>query len=41
MMKDLMHMHLATTKDELVARYTKDYPADVMAWDAAMSMIRP
>jgi hypothetical protein len=33
-LKDLMHMHLSTTKDELVARYTKNYAADVQAWDA-------
>jgi hypothetical protein len=34
-----MHMHLSTTKDELVARYTKDYPADVKAWDAVYTHI--
>jgi hypothetical protein len=32
-LKDMMHMHLSTTKDELVARYTKNYPADVKAYD--------
>jgi hypothetical protein len=37
--KDLMHMHLSTTKAELVARYTKDYPADVKAWDAVYAHI--
>ena len=37
--KDLMHMHLATTKTELVARYTMDYPADVAAWDAVYTHI--
>src|SRR5512137_1413534 len=37
--KDLMHMHLSTTKDELVARYTMDYPADVKAWDAVYAHI--
>ena len=37
--KDLMHMHLATTKTELVARATKDYPADVIAWDAVYTHI--
>jgi hypothetical protein len=31
--KDMMHMHLSTTKDELVARYTMNYPADVKAYD--------
>ena len=38
-LEDLMHMHLSTTKDELVARYTKNYPADVQAWDAVYSHI--
>ena len=37
--KDLMHMHLSTTKTELVARYTKDYTADVQAWDAVYAHI--
>jgi len=37
--KDLMHMHLATTKTELVARYSKDYQADVQAWDAVYAHI--
>lgn len=32
-LKDLLYTHLSTTKDELVARYTKDYAADVAAWD--------
>jgi hypothetical protein len=32
-LKDLMHMHLSTTKDELVARYTANYPGDVKAYD--------
>jgi len=37
--KDLMHMHLSTTKAELVARATKNYPADVQAWDAVYTHI--
>jgi hypothetical protein len=37
--KDLMHMHLSTTKDELVARYTQNYTADVQAWDAVYAHI--
>jgi hypothetical protein len=37
--KDLMHMHLSTTKDELVARYTMDYPADVKAYDVVYGHI--
>jgi hypothetical protein len=37
--KDLMHMHLSTTKAELVARYTQDYPADVKAWDTVYTHI--
>ncbi len=37
--KDLMHMHLSTTKTELVARYTKNYTADVLAWDAVYAHI--
>ena len=37
--RDLMHMHLATTKTKLVARYSKDYPADVIAWDAVYTHI--
>ena len=37
--KDLMHMHLSTTRDELVARYTKNYTADVQAWDAVYAHI--
>jgi hypothetical protein len=37
--KDLMYMHLSTTKDELVARYTGNYTADVQAWDAVYSHI--
>ena len=37
--KDLMHMHLSTTKTELVARYSKDYTADVQAWDAVYGHI--
>lgn len=32
-LKDLMHMHLSTTKDELVARYTANFPGDVKAYD--------
>jgi hypothetical protein len=38
-LKDMMHMHLSTTKDELVARSTKDYPADVKAWDVVYAHI--
>jgi hypothetical protein len=38
-LEDMMHMHLSTTKDELVARYTKNYPADVQAWDTVYSHI--
>jgi hypothetical protein len=34
-----MHMHLSTTKDELVARYSKDYPADVKAYDVVYAHI--
>jgi hypothetical protein len=37
--KDLMHMHLSTTKEELVARYTMNYPADVQAWDTVYTHI--
>jgi hypothetical protein len=37
--QDLMHMHLSTTKDELVARATMNYPADVQAWDAVYAHI--
>ena len=32
-LKDLLHMHLATTKDELVARYSGNYTADIIAYD--------
>ena len=32
--KGLMYTHLSTTKAEVVARYTKNYTADVQAWDA-------
>ncbi|MDD1674923.1 MAG: hypothetical protein LUQ13_04680, partial [Methanomicrobiales archaeon] len=32
-LKDLLHMHLATTKDELVARATMNWTADVTAYD--------
>ena len=38
-LKDLLHMHLSTTKDELVARYTMNYPADVAAYDAVYNHI--
>ncbi len=37
--QDLMSMHLSTTKTELVARYTKNYTADVQAWDAVYTHI--
>jgi len=37
--KDLMHMHLSTTKTELVARYSENYTADVQAWDAVYAHI--
>lgn len=32
-LKELMHMHLLTTRDELVARHTGNYTADVDAYD--------
>jgi hypothetical protein len=38
-LKDLMHTHLSTTKDELVARATKNYPADTQAYDAVYAHI--
>ena len=38
--KDLMYTHLATTKDELVARYKMNYPADVAAWDIVYDHIK-
>ena len=38
-LKTMMYTHLATTKDELVARYTKDYPADVKAYDVVYDHI--
>ena len=38
--KDLMYTHLSTTKDELVARYTMNYPADVAAWDIVYDHIK-
>lgn len=38
-LKDIMHMHLSTTKDELVARYTMNYPADVKAYDVVYNHI--
>ena len=38
-LQDLMHAHLATTKAELVARYTKNYTADVEAYDAVYNHI--
>ncbi len=38
-LKDMMHMHLSTTKDELVARYTMNYPADVQAYDVVYAHI--
>jgi hypothetical protein len=38
-LRDMMHMHLATTKAELVARATKDYAADVKAYDAVYAHI--
>ena len=38
-LKDLLHMHLATTKAELVARYTGNYPADVAAYDTVYNHI--
>jgi hypothetical protein len=37
--KNLMYMHLSTTKDELVARATQNYPADVTAWDAVYNHV--
>jgi hypothetical protein len=38
-LQDLMSMHLSTTKAELVARYTKNYTADVQAYDAVYAHI--
>jgi uncharacterized protein YukE len=38
-LKNLLYMHLATTKDELVARYTMNYPADVKAYDTVYNHI--
>jgi hypothetical protein len=38
-LKSLMYMHLSTTKDELVARYTMNYPADVQAYDVVYAHI--
>ncbi|MDD1707355.1 MAG: hypothetical protein LUO81_04065, partial [Methanoregulaceae archaeon] len=38
-LKDMMYTHLATTKDELVARYTANYPADVKAYDTVYNHI--
>ncbi len=38
-LKDLLYRHLSTTKDELVARYTMDYTADVAAWDVVYDHI--
>jgi hypothetical protein len=37
--RNMMYMHLSTTKDELVARATQNYPADVTAWDAVYTHI--
>ncbi len=37
--KNLLYMHLSTTKAELVARATKNYTADVAAWDAVYNHI--
>ncbi len=37
--KSLLYMHLSTTKDELVARATGNYTADVAAWDAVYNQI--
>jgi hypothetical protein len=38
-LKNMMYNHLATTKDELVARYTTNYPADVKAYDTVYNHI--
>ncbi len=38
-LQSLLYTHLSTTKAELVARYTKDYPGDVAAWDAVYNHI--
>ena len=38
-LKDMMYMHLATTKDELVARYTANYTVDVKAYDVVYNHI--
>jgi hypothetical protein len=37
--RDLMYMHLSTTKDELVARYNMNYTADIQAYDKVYSHI--
>ena len=36
---DMMNKHLSTTTDEVVARLTKNWDADVRAWDAVYSHI--
>jgi hypothetical protein len=36
---DLMNKHLSTTTDEVVARLTKNWDADVKAWDAVYNHI--
>src|SRR5262245_27362634 len=36
---DLMNKHLSTTTDEVVARLTKNWDADVKAWDAVYDHI--
>ncbi|HMA05839.1 MAG TPA: hypothetical protein VKO45_07930, partial [Methanomicrobiales archaeon] len=38
-LQTLLYKHLSTTKDELVARYTMNYTADVVAWDAVYNHI--
>lgn len=38
-LKNLLYMHLATTKDELVARYLANYVADVKAYDTVYNHI--
>jgi hypothetical protein len=38
-LQNLMYMHLSTTKNELVARYTMNYTADVQEWDAVYTHI--
>ena len=38
-LKEILHIHLSTTKDELVARATGNYTADVIAYDRVYNHI--